>query len=339
MSKDSEKKVSVLVPVYGVEAFIGKCAASLFEQDYANIEYVFVNDCTKDRSIEVLFEVLKKYPHREGQVKIVKHQSNMGLSMARNTAVSNSSGDFLLPIDSDDYLSSPTAISELVNLAEKNDADVVFYDMQLIYPSGSTVLHTNMPLDYKELTRKILRRELSLTIWGGLYKRKLFTDYEIKSIKEVSMGEDYVVKARLAYYMRKIVYCNQPYYCYNQTNVSAITRRFKSSWIDDMEICMKIVKDFFVLKPDYGEFKDDVAMGAVRGKLSLFSFCAFYGGTSADFKRIENLFPEDVVSLKHLRGSEKIVYFFAKYHLRKILRAYIYSGVKLKSLLRLLLMK
>ena len=332
-------KVSILVPVYGVEAFIGKCARTLFEQDYANIEYVFVNDCTKDRSIEVILETLKEYPHRESQVKIVNHEQNMGLSMARNTAVAHSSGDFLIPVDSDDYLSSPTAVSELMRLAVKNDADVVFYDMQLIYPTGSSVLHTNMPEDYKELTRKVLRRELSLTIWGGLYKRKLFTDYGIKSIKEISMGEDYVVKARLAYYMRKIVYCNQPFYCYNQTNVSAITRRFKSSWIDDMEACMRIVKDFFVSKPDYDEFKEDVSMGAVRGKLSLFPFCAFYGGTSADFKRIENLFPDDIVSCKSLGGSEKIVYFLAKYHLKRILKAYIYSGVKLKSLLRLLLIK
>ena len=56
-------KVSILVPVYGVEKYIEKCAVSLFEQSYEDIEYIFVNDCTPDRSIEVLRGTIARYPH------------------------------------------------------------------------------------------------------------------------------------------------------------------------------------------------------------------------------------------------------------------------------------
>ena len=70
------KKVSILVPVYGVEKYIERCARSLFEQTYDNIEYIFVDDCTKDRSIEILQKVLEDYPNRKNQVKILHHEKN-----------------------------------------------------------------------------------------------------------------------------------------------------------------------------------------------------------------------------------------------------------------------
>ena len=66
------KKVSILVPVYGVEKYIERCARSLFEQTYDNIEYIFVDDCTKDRSIGILQKVLEDYPNRKNQVKILQ---------------------------------------------------------------------------------------------------------------------------------------------------------------------------------------------------------------------------------------------------------------------------
>ena len=76
------KKVSILVPVYGVEKYIERCVRSLFEQTYENIEYVFVDDCTKDKSIEILNSVLAEYPNRKKQAKILHHDKNRGLSHA-----------------------------------------------------------------------------------------------------------------------------------------------------------------------------------------------------------------------------------------------------------------
>ena len=67
-------KVSILVPVYGVERYIENCAVTLFEQTYENIEYVFVNDSTKDRSMEILHEVMERYPLRRDNVHIITHE-------------------------------------------------------------------------------------------------------------------------------------------------------------------------------------------------------------------------------------------------------------------------
>ena len=65
--------VSIIVPIYNVENFIEKCATTLFEQDYDNIEYIFVNDCTLDNSIGVLKEIIEKYPNRKSGIKIINN--------------------------------------------------------------------------------------------------------------------------------------------------------------------------------------------------------------------------------------------------------------------------
>ena len=72
-------KVSVIVPVYGVEIYIERCARSLFEQTLDDIEYLFIDDCTPDRSIEILKQVLEDYPQRKTQTII--HRMELYLTM------------------------------------------------------------------------------------------------------------------------------------------------------------------------------------------------------------------------------------------------------------------
>ena len=76
-------KVSVLVPVYGVEKYIERCAVSLFEQTHRDMEYVFVNDCTPDRSISILRSVIERYPDRAPQVRIIDNEVNRGVGATR----------------------------------------------------------------------------------------------------------------------------------------------------------------------------------------------------------------------------------------------------------------
>ena len=106
-------KVSVLVPVYGVERYIERCARSLFEQTYPNLEYVFVNDCTPDGSVVVLKRLMEEYPERKPFVRIINHERNRGISATRNTALDYASGEFVSFVDSDDWLES-NAIELLV---------------------------------------------------------------------------------------------------------------------------------------------------------------------------------------------------------------------------------
>ena len=77
--------VSVIVPVYKVEEYIEKCARSLFGQTLKDVEYIFVNDCTPDGSMDVLRKVLEEYPQRAAAVKFVEKSLNEGLPAARRS--------------------------------------------------------------------------------------------------------------------------------------------------------------------------------------------------------------------------------------------------------------
>ena len=89
-----EPIVSIIVPLYNVEKYIERCAISLFEQSYPNIEYVFVNDCTPDKSINVLGRVVGRYPNRSSQTKIINHDRNRGVAVSRNTGLDHCTGEF-----------------------------------------------------------------------------------------------------------------------------------------------------------------------------------------------------------------------------------------------------
>lgn len=88
-------KISVLVPVYGVEKYIARCAESLFGQTYNDLEFVFVDDCTPDRSIAVLHEVMERWPQRAAQVRILRNDRNSGVGYVRQRLIDESTGDCL----------------------------------------------------------------------------------------------------------------------------------------------------------------------------------------------------------------------------------------------------
>ena len=118
---------TIIVPVYNVENFIEKCATTLFEQDCENIEYIFVNDCTPDNSIEILKSVIKKFPDRKNDIKIINKKINERLGQARKTGIENATGEYLIHIDSDDWV-EPDMISSLYSKAEEANADIVCCD-------------------------------------------------------------------------------------------------------------------------------------------------------------------------------------------------------------------
>ena len=122
--KDKFMKVSILVPVYNVEKYFARCLETLFSQTYSGIEYVFVNDCTPDKSMYVLQETLEKYPSRANSVKIIENKQNLGIAIVRNTLLENATGEYVLFVDSDDWI-EVDAIEKFVDKALQSNSDIV----------------------------------------------------------------------------------------------------------------------------------------------------------------------------------------------------------------------
>ena len=112
-------KVSIIIPVYNVEQYIGRCIKSIFRQEIENVsmECIIVDDCSPDSSIETVNKLIKNY---FGNIvfRIIRHEKNRGLSAARNTGINNANGDYITFVDSDDYLNN-NAISAMLKVIEK----------------------------------------------------------------------------------------------------------------------------------------------------------------------------------------------------------------------------
>ena len=138
-------KLSIIVPVYNVAPYLRKCVDSLITQDISNYEIVLVDDGSPDECPQICDEYSTKYSN----IKVV-HQVNAGLSAARNSGVSIAEGDYILFVDSDDYL-QPNTLGTLLEQAEGDDLDVLRFRYQNVRESGEVfVPHEGMKTDYND---------------------------------------------------------------------------------------------------------------------------------------------------------------------------------------------
>lgn len=240
-------KVSICVPVYGVEKSIERCLRSLLGQTYPNIEYVFVNDCTPDRSMEILQQCIKEYPEREKEVKIISHDRNRGLSAARNTALEYCTGDFLMWIDSDDYIELDT-VQRAVEKQKEEDCDIVSFHARVYYSNHQELWKHPLYATAKDMARMIVARCVPITIWGRLIRTSLYKTYHVRAEEGVNMSEDYQVSPVLAFYAKRVAVLDKVLYHYDRTNELAYTHKIS---IDKMEETWKsfvLVKTFFADK-------------------------------------------------------------------------------------------
>lgn len=211
-------KISILVPIYNVAEKIERCAVSLFEQTYKDIEYVFVNDCTPDNSIQVLESVLQRYPERIPQVKILHNERNLKQAGTRNRLLDNATGGLIMFVDSDDYLPLD-ACEKLFRKMQESGADIVSGVYASLKPNGETVIVPSVSTDGDKAYRRLLCFSYgSCMLWSRLYKAELFADPTMRAIDGVNLSEDYMMTSRVMLGAKMASLSDVVYY-YDETEV------------------------------------------------------------------------------------------------------------------------
>lgn len=208
-------KVSVIVPIYGVEKYIERCARSLFEQTLDDIEYIFINDCTKDSSVEILRRVLEDYPIRKNQTRIIDMPTNSGLPTVRKHGIQLATGDFLIHCDSDDWVDKE-AYEIMYNKAIVDNADLVISNFYVSDGINHKIYHNKMDESLSNIYFELIN------VWTHLVKRSLYDNiiYPISN-----MFEDRLFCIQLSYYSQNISFINKPLYYY-YSNPTSICRVF-----------------------------------------------------------------------------------------------------------------
>lgn len=209
-------KVSVIIPVYGVEKYIERCARSLFEQTLDNIEFIFVNDCTPDRSIEILKTIIEEYQSRMEEkkysIRIDRMKKNSGLPAVRKYGVNNAIGNYIIFCDSDDWVDR-TLYQRMYEQAICEDADIVVCD----YVETDGIVFKNKKIgllscEKEKCIKDMMYLRTSWGVWNKMIKRKYFN--QITEFPKDYMGEDMALTLSLMAKIDKISYCPNSYYNY-----------------------------------------------------------------------------------------------------------------------------
>lgn len=262
------KKVSILVPIYGVEKYIEQCVRSLFEQTYADIEYVFVDDCTKDRSVEILSMVTAAYPERKPMVKLIRHEHNQGLGAARRTACMAATGDYIMHVDSDDFLPT-TAVATLMAEAERSQADIVdgaYAEWRgnvagRRHVCGDPILPPHISKE-RYVRQLLCQNIISNRVWGRLYRRALLEEFHIDYIEGINYSEDYCWVTRAMFHATRSVTDALVYY-YRMDNVSSYTHVVSEKNLLSYFKACQLVASFYEREDKQGRYRRAVDIGMV----------------------------------------------------------------------------
>lgn len=219
----------MVVPVYNVEKYVGRCLSSLVGQTFRDFEVIAVNDGSPDSSPEILHHFAQKY----GYIRVID-QANGGLSRARNAGMAAARGKYIAFVDSDDYV-APTYLEELRRACVDNDADIAccYYYFHFIendflfeYPFRCRGVFSR-----EEAMDRLLRDvQIQSLAWNKLYRRSLFAEGNI-AFPPMSF-EDMATTSRVFARARRVAVIDRPLYYYNQ-RPSSILATMNANKIND----------------------------------------------------------------------------------------------------------
>ncbi len=261
-------KISVIVPIYNVSPYIEKCVRSLMEQTLEDIEYVFVNDCTPDNSIEILKKTIMDYPQRLPYVKVVHHEVNRGLTSARNSGLFVASGDYIVHCDSDDWVDS-TMYEELYLKAIDDDADVVYSDIRMIFKNEHMVYSAALFSTEKSVLMKNYISSAWTCLVNMIVKRDLYVKNKLSSPTHLCYCEDFWLSVRLLHYANKISYLHKAFYNYNRINEASIVHRLNKKTEKEEQTAYLETIDFFTKQGCINEYEKELSWRVLKSKQDL----------------------------------------------------------------------
>ena len=257
--------VSVIIPVYGVERFIKRCARSLFGQSLKDVEFIFVDDATPDSSIALMREVLEEFPERASQVSVIRHPENRGLPAARNSGLEVARGEYVYHCDSDDWM-EPEMLEKLYSAAKEGDCDIAYCDFFLSFEKNERYMSNPRYETAEDLLRRgFLGGQMKYNVWNKLVRRSLYTDHGIIFPEGHPMGED-MTMILLAAVAGKVCYVPAALYHYVKLNEGAYSNSYSQKKLDDIRFNVDRVVSF--LQDKYGDsLEKDVSLFKLSIKL------------------------------------------------------------------------
>ena len=216
-------KVSIIVPIYKVERYIEQCAESVLGQTWPDIQFIFVDDGSPDASVQKLEALIdSKFTALKDRITIIRKE-NGGLPQARLSGLKKAEGDYILHVDSDDWL-EPDAVEKLVCKAEESDADVVYFYVRKEKSGGR--FHISKDKAYtnpKAFSKDVFYMKAHGYVVNKFARRSCYRPDLF--YPKGNMHEDVILMGQLLFYCKKVVLLPEPLYHYRRNNSASETRQ------------------------------------------------------------------------------------------------------------------
>ena len=219
-------KYSVIIPVYNSEKTIDRCLQSLLSQKRADVEIIVIDDGSEDRS----GEILSKYAEKNNTLVLLR-QENSGVSVARNTGIEKASGDYILFVDSDDFVSDDYFYA-LDQMGNQTDDDLIVFasntiggpevDESGLYHQLEVLKDNNKKMELLLASRKIM------SPWNKRFKRKILAENSIRFIKYFQTGEDFNFCLEYMLYCNTICVKTQKIYNVDISDNTSLSRKYRA---------------------------------------------------------------------------------------------------------------
>ena len=312
-------KVSVIVTIFNRENYLRDCVRSLFEQTLDDVEFVFVDDASTDNSLSILDEVLALYPSRQEQVKIIRKKKNGGRALARQTGIDNVSGEYVIHVDSDDWV-DVDMFELLYKKAKETNADIVGCNVTHEYGDDQRIFKQDYSGDVDEDIRRLLNGRRFPSLCTSLTRTNLIKDYHITFPQGLDTGEDLLFNLHLYLHAHSVIGIDAPSYHYRHTEDSGSFQHTEKSIKSVIEVARRIE---LLMKEtgNYEKYEKEILFRKFSMKCALVTDF----NNKAYNREWLNLFPEThsyIWEFKQFSWKRRVELWLAAHHLFLMARAF-----------------
>jgi len=245
-------KLSIIVPVYNVESYIEKCITSLYQQDLPLDEYevICVDDCSPDGSIGKIEELRGKNGYRN--LTILRHTENKRQGGARNTGLKVAQGEYILFVDSDDYV-MPNVFGKLIQISDREKLDILICDHVVVGQTSAEGYETDITTgrDYLLDDRNVAWNTKCSVVWAKLIRKSLLDEHTIRFAEHVQF-EDCDYGIRMFAYAERVKRIPYVVYCYRVVEGSTM---HKPQTYQTLQYAIALINRYVTI---HKEFQNDI---------------------------------------------------------------------------------
>lgn len=257
-------EISIIVPVYSIqETYLRRCIESIIHQSFSSLDILLIDDGSPDNCGNICDE----YAKQDNRIRVV-HQTNQGVSVARNVGINHAKGDWIMFVDADDWLDKKVC-EEIFNKANEHKPDILNFGYKIFNENDNFIenktygdsryITFSTPKQKRQLLERVLHVNMSLSPlnlsvpWGKLIKRQFLIEHELIYIPNLVRMQDMIFCLYLYQNAETVHYIDYPGYYYNKNNHSACAKYNSNSVAVFEDVLSNMFNFLEMYYPDYND--------------------------------------------------------------------------------------